>query len=405
MIAAVPFVQNRLRDVPWFKDLTPNFRVEEHEDSGFLRASYTSFCINVPLYTQWLVRELRDPRSSIVPSSPFLDDTEADGPLPSSSNHSLPVAFQRIAEATSLAEVAAQFPDADMIVNATGLGAAKLSDVKDETVYPIAGQVVVVSSPRFKQCPRCVMGLLEGSSSPSSPVSATAGQPLPPLPDASSPSPSVSSARRPTRDEKAFRAPPVTYIIPRAKSGQVVIGGSYDEGSFDTSVSETLSEDILKNAVQICPDLLLPPPEEIRNFDGSACRSKEERTAVEREEKRKILEDKDNAWKRLKVISAHVGLRPARKNGIRIERQSLSSAVAVVHAYGIGPAGYQASWGVAHQVALEVRESLRELKPPRGKDGRRNSKGCQMFGVHAPSDMERHVGWPSVGYSIRAEVG
>lgn len=50
----------------------------------------------------------------------------------------------------------------------------------------------------------------------------------------------------------------------------------------------------------------------------------------------------------LKVIKHGLGLRPSRKGGARIERDDRAGRK-VVHNYGAGGAGYQASWGMAKE--------------------------------------------------------
>jgi D-amino-acid oxidase len=50
----------------------------------------------------------------------------------------------------------------------------------------------------------------------------------------------------------------------------------------------------------------------------------------------------------LKVIRHGLGLRPSRKGGARVERQAMDGKT-VVHNYGAGGAGYQASWGMAKE--------------------------------------------------------
>lgn len=78
-------------------------------------------------------------------------------------------------------------------------------------------------------------------------------------------------------------------------------------------------------------------------------------------------------WKDIEIVSHNVGLRPARKGGVRVEleerqlpgivSEKRNDKVAVVHAYGIGPAGFQASLGIAEEATrladewLRVRES------------------------------------------------
>ena len=49
------------------------------------------------------------------------------------------------------------------------------------------------------------------------------------------------------------------------------------------------------------------------------------------------------------VLSDLVGRRPTRRGGPRIEREILDEKV-VIHAYGVGGAGYEMSWGIAAEV-------------------------------------------------------
>lgn len=51
-----------------------------------------------------------------------------------------------------------------------------------------------------------------------------------------------------------------------------------------------------------------------------------------------------------KVLEAKVGLRPFRKSGIRVARDSMRDGRAVIHNYGHGGAGFTLSWGCAKSV-------------------------------------------------------
>ncbi len=51
-----------------------------------------------------------------------------------------------------------------------------------------------------------------------------------------------------------------------------------------------------------------------------------------------------------KILAERVGLRPFRKSGVRLERDRLHDARAVVHNYGHGGSGFTLSWGCARQV-------------------------------------------------------
>lgn len=116
-----------------------------------------------------------------------------------------------------------------------------------------------------------------------------------------------------------FRSPArthsdTTYVFPRGAHGGVVLGGCRVDGAWTGEVDLALAEDIKRRCCALCPALGRP-------------------------------ED-------LKVIKHGLGLRPSRKGGARIERQVMDGRT-VVHNYGAGGAGYQASWGMAKE-AVEL---------------------------------------------------
>ena len=243
-------VKREAKDV-WFNSLTPDFTVvPEGDGTGAHAIKYKSFTISVPLYTKWLVSELTSLKPTILkPAGP-------------------PVDIRRCSTLASLSAVRSLVPSYNLVVNATGLGAADL--VGDAGVHPIRGQTVLVSVPSFKTNARCVMKL--GS--------------------------------------------PANYVIPRAKSGQVILGGSFDVRQSATTPDKQLAETILQECSKLAPEIVP---------DGGS-------------------------WKDIPVISHNVGLRPARDNGARVELEQMAG-LTVVHSYGIGPAGYQASFGIADEVA------------------------------------------------------
>jgi D-amino-acid oxidase len=49
------------------------------------------------------------------------------------------------------------------------------------------------------------------------------------------------------------------------------------------------------------------------------------------------------------VLAERVGIRPFRKSGVRVERESLRDGRVVIHNYGHGGAGFTLSWGCARQ--------------------------------------------------------
>lgn len=121
----------------------------------------------------------------------------------------------------------------------------------------------------------------------------------------------------------------VTYIMNRAAGGGCVLGGCSIKGSWESQPDPNLAVRIMKRAVEICPSLVAPG----QGIEG------------------------------LSVIRHAVGLRPMRSAGIRIEREVIQSLdgeeVAVIHNYGHGGCGYEASYGTAAVAVGLVEEALR----------------------------------------------
>jgi D-amino-acid oxidase len=59
----------------------------------------------------------------------------------------------------------------------------------------------------------------------------------------------------------------------------------------------------------------------------------------------------------LEVVRYGVGLRPARKGGIRLESEHING-ILVVHSYGHAGYGYQTSWACAEEVVKIVAKTL-----------------------------------------------
>lgn len=253
--------QRSAKDV-WFSSLVPDFEMlPDGDGAGNYAVKYKSFTISVPLYTQWLVSELMSPKPTIL-------DASRAGP---------PVDIRRCSTLQSLSAVRSLLPSCDLVVNATGMGAGDLADVRDSKVHPIRGQTVLVSVPAFKapnKGARCVM-------KPSNPAN---------------------------------------YVIPRARSGQVILGGTFGVRESATTPDKETAERIMRECAILVPEIV---PE-------------------------------GKTWRDILVISHNVGLRPAREGGARVELERIGNAgeaLTVVHSYGIGPAGYQASFGIAKEVA------------------------------------------------------
>lgn len=104
-----------------------------------------------------------------------------------------------------------------------------------------------------------------------------------------------------------------TYVVPRAHD--IVVGGTDEEGVWDRSPDEAVSEAILRRACALVP-----------------------------------------ALEKARVVGHRVGLRPARP-AVRLEEEVLATGERVVHCYGHGGSGVTVSWGCADEVASIVDEA------------------------------------------------
>ncbi|GGL09350.1 FAD-dependent oxidoreductase [Mangrovihabitans endophyticus] len=149
---------------------------------------------------------------------------------------------------TRLDEALTQAP---VVVNATGLAAGRLCG--DPAVYPARGQIALVPDPGLTESLRVTDG-------------------------------------------------PGTYVHPRGHD--VVLGGTFEPGVWDTTVRAAVRDAIVARCVALVPALAGLP-----------------------------------------VLGDRVGLRPCRTGGPRVERRG-----PVVHAYGHGGAGMTLSWGCADEI-------------------------------------------------------
>ncbi|WP_406042767.1 FAD-binding oxidoreductase [Micromonospora sp. NBC_00898] len=152
------------------------------------------------------------------------------------------------------------FALAPTVVNATGLAAGRLAG--DPAVHPVRGQLVLVANP----------GLTTS-----------------------------------VRDEENPAG--ITYVHPRWHD--VVLGGTFEPGEWDTRPDPATSAAIRRRCVALVPELAAAP-----------------------------------------VLGERVGLRPARHGGPRVAVAPGSApGRRLVHAYGHGGAGVTLSWGCAAEVA------------------------------------------------------
>ncbi|KAJ5312340.1 hypothetical protein PENANT_c011G01453 [Penicillium antarcticum] len=115
------------------------------------------------------------------------------------------------------------------------------------------------------------------------------------------------------------------YIMTRAVGGGTILGGSYQKNNWDATPDLSLANRIMARAIEIAPNLV----------------------------------EKGQGVKGLDIIRHGVGLRPLREGGPRIEKEKING-VSVVHNYGHGGFGYQASFGCADTAVSLVKEVLQE---------------------------------------------
>lgn len=193
--------------------------------------------------------------------------------------------------ASSLARAKEQFlPNANLIINASGLGARYLADVNDKLVTPIRGQTIVIkkqlSPEEINQDEDQIQSLF------------------------------VEGTRANDHD--------MIYVISRACSDEILLGGSAEPGSFRTLPDKNQIQRIMQGTKQYSSNLCANLEKSINNP---------------------------------LIVHTGVGLRPGRKGGSRLEWQDEKKDIhgkqilpPVIHAYGSGKTGFQVSWGVAIEV-------------------------------------------------------
>ncbi|KAJ5587224.1 uncharacterized protein N7459_002989 [Penicillium hispanicum] len=120
------------------------------------------------------------------------------------------------------------------------------------------------------------------------------------------------------------------YIMTRAAGGGTILGGSYQKHNWDSVPDPNLANRIMKRAIAICPALV----KEGQGIEG------------------------------LDIVRHGVGLRPLREGGPRLEKDQVDG-VKIVHNYGHGGFGYQASFGCAETAVSLIKEVLQAS--PRSK--------------------------------------
>ncbi|CAG8719873.1 8400_t:CDS:10, partial [Gigaspora rosea] len=197
------------------------------------------------------------------------------------------------------------FDNTDIIINCSGLGSKTLGGVQDQDVYPASGQTVLVQLPIGHVNWTCIR----------SAVSITK---------------IFSSVKQQDNEELPGKGERINYIIPR-DNGEVVLGGFTQlvRMQVSTTPDAKIADAIIARCLSTRPDLL--PKGETK----------------------------------LKIIRHGVGLRPVRKNGVRIEAEWILSEktgkkILLCHNYGHGGSGWQSSYGASMHVIQTLKQSLSE---------------------------------------------
>ena len=119
-----------------------------------------------------------------------------------------------------------------------------------------------------------------------------------------------------------------TYIMHRAAGGGCILGGCLQKDNWESQPDPSMAIRIMKRAVDLCPALV----PEGRGIEA------------------------------LSIIRHGVGLRPMRKTGIRVEKQTIKGTdgepLVVVHNYGHGGYGYQTSYGCSQTAEQLIHEAF-----------------------------------------------
>ncbi|KAG2174859.1 hypothetical protein INT43_005921 [Umbelopsis isabellina] len=165
---------------PWWKSVVKDFRfAESHElyPGTVIGHCYQTVTINTPLYMTWLLKLF----------------IKGGGQLKKDALSHVHGALRHC-------------PDAQAIINCTGLQARYLGGVKDLKVFPTRGQVVVVNAPHIKKTLTQMIG-----------------------------------------DE-------TTYVIPRS-NGHVVLGGTRQANNFDGAIDQHTADSIIERTLKLLPEL------------------------------------------------------------------------------------------------------------------------------------------------------
>ncbi|KAH4602269.1 hypothetical protein HBH82_165400 [Parastagonospora nodorum] len=180
----------------WYDQLVGGLRQLSKEelphDAVFGIEFPTSFRINTAVYLQWLQTQ------ALAKSIKFI-------------RRHYP----------SISSLLSDLPSTFLLINATGLGSLKLSDVRDTNLYPTRGQTLLVAEPK-------------------APIERM-----------------YEYERKYVRSPKRID-PTTAYVFPRPLGGGVILGGSRQENNWSDEWDEELGKDIMKRCCELCPELGKP---------------------------------------------------------------------------------------------------------------------------------------------------
>jgi len=255
----------------------PNFRTlrkDELPADAIAGETFEALTIDVPLYLNFLLTKFLARGGRVVRGAvSHLAQLAEHGALP----------YLPAAERKYLADTGAgSRPDA--IVVCAGLGARYLGGLEDTAVHPIRGQTVLIRAPWV-----------------------TTGRTL-----------SMEGCW--------------TYIIPRGKSGIVILGGTIIADDWYPQPRPETARDIIERNLRLMPELVPPHLRKNRNMP--------------------TVEDVLPL-----IVEEGCGFRPGRTGGLRIEAGAPIPAgpgskerVPVIYNYGHAGSGYIASFGSANRV-------------------------------------------------------
>ena len=233
-------------------------------------AYYKAMSINVPQYLLYLSEKAKSHGVEVLKAR--LDTTKG-----------FPNALREAEELVTDLQSSKSSTKPSCFINATGLGARALCD--DTAIYPVRGQTVLVKGEAHSTI---------------------------------------------TRAGEGYRA----YCIPRPESGTTILGGTKEEGVWESEPDDNATEEILRRNAWQVPELLTGPGGEFE------------------------------------VLSVQCGLRPARTGGPRVEGEVVGGMYNVVHAYGHAGAGYQNSIGSARKVVGLVGEGVAAAAVVQGRQAK-----------------------------------